>query len=340
MQSSDDNALTCPLCDHKEQICAANQDSADFDFEAAETDDIWNDDTISLLQCGHCAAMIARADGESMQPCPYCAHDALTVTNGSLGVKPDLIAPFRISAAQAAGVQQSWLKRRFLAPFGFTNEYSSGRLQGVYLPYWRFDATAKSSYTGQAGNFFHQAELNTVSTRERTEIKNQRERRVRWRMVSGNYDRTFKDIIFGDSDIDPKVISEIEPFKLSELVKYDAKFAAGFYIERYQAGLKAMWERARLYMEQKLREDMTSMVRKGSNVIGAVNICTHYADIGYKLMLLPLWISCYRFRSKVYSVYINGQTGAIYGRSPVSALKISIIAFALLAAAALFILVL
>ena len=157
-------------------------------------------------------------------------------------------------------------------------------------------------------------------------------------MVSGNYNKNFVDVIFGDAGFtNSKVIKHIEPFKLSELVKYDDKHISGFAVERYNLGLKASWERAKAYMDSVLRNDITAIVKRGSDVNGAVNICTKYTDIDYQLLLLPVWISTYRYRNKAFNVYINGQTGDIYGESPVSILKIGIIVLAAAAVAALLI---
>ena len=40
-------------------------------------------------------------------------------------------------------------------------------------------------------------------------------------------------------------------------------------------------------------------------------------------MLLPVWISAYRYRDKVYRFLINGQTGEVSGESPKSWWKIA-----------------
>ena len=338
MQTNNQGDLICPNCGHKDQICAANHDTEDFDFEEAEAAAIWSD-PVSFVRCNACAMQVVRTEGEPFPTCPYCAS-ILADSETEYGIKPGWVAPFKINEEQAENIQNAWLTRKLLLPFTFSKTHSRSSFQGVYIPYWSFGATANSAYTGQAGNYYHETEVNTISKEVRTETKNKRVRKIRWRMVSGNYDKKFDDIIFGDSRIEPQIIKGIEPFLLSELVKYDLKYSAGFSIERYSIGLKDMWERARQFMSTKMRADITTIIRKGSNLTGTINICTHYSDIGYKLMLLPLWSSSYRFHDKIYQVFINGQTGKIYGYSPVSALKIGIVAVVLSAIAALFIFVL
>ena len=90
-------------------------------------------------------------------------------------------------------------------------------------------------------------------------------------------------------------------------------FLAGFSAERYKSGLKAVWERAKLYINKILRNDIRAIIKRGCDVVGTVNISTNYNDIKYKHMLLPVWISAYTFKDKVYNFFINGQTGEVQG---------------------------
>lgn len=331
-----DDSLSCPFCDHKEQICAANSETEDLDFLALEAESLWSEPAAE--HCENCGSETARIPGDASVACVHCAANGLMPSDKPYGVRPSQIAPFKLTGAQASELLDGWLRKRLLAPFAFRKELSAGNLNGLYLPYWSFGANANTEYAGQAGSYYRDTEVNTVSSGDRTQAKSRRVRKVRWRMVSGSYSKKFSDVIFGDAaQTDAKAIKGLEPFKLSELVKYDDKYVAGNTIERYKLGLQASWERAKAYMNTVLRTDITAIVKRGSDVTGAVNICTKYTDINYQLLLLPIWISTYRFRKKAYHVYINGQTGEMFGESPVSALKIGIIMLALAAAAALLI---
>jgi hypothetical protein len=326
--------LYCAFCDRKELVCADNTELEDFDLAVAEAEAHW-EEAAHIVQCKSCGSETAGLDG-APDICAYCAGQALETLDEEYGIRPGYLAPFKQSRDDATARLGNWMKRRFLAPFTFKKERSLGSLNGVYLPYWSFGASSNAAYTGQAGSYYRDTEVNTASAGERTEAKSRSVRKVRWRMVSGNYDKKFSDIIFGDSShLSPAVVRRIEPFKLNELVKYDAKFINGFAVERYKLGLKGNWERAKAYMGGKLRDDVTSIVKRGSDIVGAVKMCTKYSEVSYKLMLLPLWVFTYSYKNKTYSVYVNGQTGETHGDFPISVLKIGIIALAALAAAAL-----
>lgn len=321
--------LNCAFCNRKEEICAVNEDIEEYDFASAESDQSLNDwgtDT-KTIQCDNCGGKTVVPANETTASCAFCGSAKVISTDELPGIKPESLVPFKIDEKNANTLFGAWIKKRKLAPFALKKEYNAGNLKGVYLPYWSYDAKTLSTYTGQAGDYYYDTEMRTVTVNGLTETKPHRVQKIRWRFVSGTYDKTFDDIIFNDSgNVDQKLIEKIEPFHLNELVKYNARFLAGFSAERYKTGLKAVWERAKAHMSRIIRSDIKAIIKRGCDVVGTVNVCTNYTDIKYKHMLLPVWISSYQFRGKVYNFFVNGQTGEVQGSSPKSALKISIIA--------------
>ncbi|MEM8486403.1 MAG: hypothetical protein AAF564_12700, partial [Bacteroidota bacterium] len=50
---------------------------------------------------------------------------------------------------------------------------------------------------------------------------------------------------------------------------------------------------------------------------------TSYSNITFKHILLPIWISSYRYKGEIYRFMVNGQTGEVQGQRPWSKLKIA-----------------
>ena len=50
---------------------------------------------------------------------------------------------------------------------------------------------------------------------------------------------------------------------------------------------------------------------------------TRYSNITFKHILLPVWMSAYRYRDKIYRIVINARTGEVQGERPYSAWKIA-----------------
>jgi hypothetical protein len=51
----------------------------------------------------------------------------------------------------------------------------------------------------------------------------------------------------------------------------------------------------------------------------------HYETVKFKHILLPLWLAAYSFHGKTYQFMVNGESGRVAGRSPLSALKIALL---------------
>ena len=49
---------------------------------------------------------------------------------------------------------------------------------------------------------------------------------------------------------------------------------------------------------------------------------THYSDVTFKHLLLPVWLMAYRYKEKSYRVIINAVTGEVSGERPYSLFKI------------------
>ena len=58
---------------------------------------------------------------------------------------------------------------------------------------------------------------------------------------------------------------------------------------------------------------------------------TYYSDITFKYILLPVWISAYRFKDKTYQFLVNARTGEVQGERPWSWIKITLAVLAALA---------
>ena len=50
----------------------------------------------------------------------------------------------------------------------------------------------------------------------------------------------------------------------------------------------------------------------------------------FRHLLLPVWIGAYRFQGKVFQVVVNARTGEVQGERPYSAIKITLLVFAII----------
>src|SRR5262249_39218826 len=67
----------------------------------------------------------------------------------------------------------------------------------------------------------------------------------------------------------------------------------------------------------------------------ALHVVDRFSDEKFKHVLLPIWISVYRYNGKPFRFLVNGQTGEVTGHAPWSVLKITLLCLALLLVAVL-----
>ena len=185
---------------------------------------------------------------------------------------------------------------------------------GVYLPMWTFDTKTFSSYTGRLGKHY----TTTVGSG-----KNKRTvTRTRWYSIRGNINVNFDDLLVNaGKQITQKEIEELAPFSTNESFEYDKKFLAGFSAEHYQLSLKDGWDLARHLTNPIIERHILSRYRY--DVKGEIIIHPNYYDNKYKYVLVPIWIGNYEYNKKHYRFLVNGETGKISGKSPISALKVT-----------------
>jgi hypothetical protein len=102
---------------------------------------------------------------------------------------------------------------------------------------------------------------------------------------------------------------------------YDDKYLSGFRTETYSTDVKTAYGEAKQRMEpdihQKIREDI------GGNTQMIHYVNTTYNNPTFKHILLPVWISAFRYKDKVYQFLVNARTGEVQGARPYSAAKIA-----------------
>jgi hypothetical protein len=120
--------------------------------------------------------------------------------------------------------------------------------------------------------------------------------------------------------VNPELLRKIEPFPTKELAAYDAGFLAGWVVEQYQIDLIAAAQHSRERMNRQLEQMCASQVP--GDTYRNLEVHPHYARQTFKHVLLPVWLLTFDYGQKIFQVLVNGYTGAIAGKYPLSAVKI------------------
>ena len=321
----DRGELVCDHCGHVEEIAQAGPWQStirELDFQSALAGELGDEEIeeTRVLECPSCGARVEFDDATHSKECPFCATPVVTGTGTHRHIKPKGVLPFALDERAARTAMTEWLGRLWFAPGGLQDYARKGRkMQGIYVPYWTFDADTKSSYHGERGTVYYETRTVTRDGKRQTI----RVQKVRWRSVSGRVARFFDDVLVLASRTLPKRYTDaLEPWDLSAMEPYRPEFLAGFRAEGYQVELDEGFVEARAHMDNVIARDVRFDI--GGDRQRIHDIDTAISDVTFKHVLLPVWLAAYKYRGETYRFVVNGRTGRVQGERPWSAWKIAV----------------
>lgn len=276
-----------------------------------------------VTDCPGCGAQVAFQPDIHAKECPFCATPVVADTGTHRHIKPKGVIPFQLTERQAHQAMNDWLGRLWFAPNSLQAYARKGRrMQGIYVPFWTYDADTATQYRGQRGDAYY------VTVRG-PNGKSRQERRIRWRRASGRVARAFDDILILASRALPKRFTDrLAPWDLTGLRSYRPEFLSGFRAEGYQVALDEGFEEAKAVMEAQIREDIRRDIGGDAQRIDQMTL--RIDDVTFKHILLPIWVAAYKYRGQSYRFVVNGQTGRVQGERPWSWIKIALAVLAAL----------
>lgn len=328
------DALACPYCGSQTAIPVSTDTVEERDFlEAAEQDlgEGAETEEVSSVQCQSCAALVEPSAGREAFHCPYCGASIVTTARSQRLIKPQALLPFKIDRHQATEMFRGWINKLWFAPDALKKlARLDGRLQGLYTPYWTYDAGTMSRYTGQRGDNYTVTRTRTVTRDGKTVQETYQDTQIRWRPAGGTVGRDFDDmLVVGSASLPRDLAESLEPWDLGNLVSYSDEYLSGFLAERYQLDVKQGWTRAKERMDVVIRGDVRRDIGGDHQRIHSLQ--TRHSGITFKHILLPMWICSYRYREKIYRFLVNARTGEVQGQRPWSWVKIALTALAVAA---------
>lgn len=329
--------LVCDHCGNTQPIehgpWTRSRAIAELDFETAlrALPDDPEIEITRVSQCPNCGARVEFDPDIHATECPFCATPVVADTGMSRQIKPRAVLPFGVEEDQARSAMVDWLGSLWFAPGGLMEYARKGRrLSGIYTPCWTFDADTKSSYRGQRGIVYYEEHIVVRNgKRERVRVP-----KVRWAPASGRVARFFDDVLIVASEaLPPKFRAGIANWDLTQLEPYAPEYLAGFRAEAYTVDLKDAFINAREVMDRQIIRDVKFDIGGDRQQVDHVE--TRISDVTFKHILVPVWIAAYKYRGRSFRFVVNGQTGAVTGERPWSALKIALAVLAAMIVAAI-----
>jgi DNA-directed RNA polymerase subunit RPC12/RpoP len=274
---------------------------------------------ISMLHCNNCGANQHVEENYKSLHCVYCTMPLIIEDMyREEWITPGAVLPFQIDQKKAFRVFQDWVRKLWFAPSKLKKAaLDPQNTKGLYAPYWTFDATLHADYTGQRGEYYYVTRTVGSGNNKKTVT----ERRTRWYPASGNISGFIDDTLTRASKQKSGVIPrKIARWDLNLLKPFDSSYLAGFVTEKYTIPLKD----GHLEAEKVAHDIAVRWVKRdiGGDTQRISSLDMTLSDETFKHILLPVYISAYKYKGKRYNFFVNGQTGKISGQRPYSFWKI------------------
>lgn len=319
-------ALVCEYCGHSNPIEAAEAAVEELDYRAFLEDASAKEATEERLtvKCDGCGAESTLGPNIASDECPFCGSAIVTAQSTKKVLKPRSVLPFKVKRKEAFEAFQKWLRGLWFAPNALKQKArNEERIQGIYVPYWTYDADADTQYRGQRGTHYYVTQTYTTTVNGKSVTKTRQVRKTRWRNVSGHVDDKFDDLlVMAGKSMPEKLADALEPWDLNSLVPYKNEYLSGFKTETYHVTLAGGFDVAKVKMEPTIRDTVRRDI--GGDEQRVNHMHSSYSKISFKHILLPVWLSSYRYEKKVYRFLVNARTGEVQGTRPYSWIKIAL----------------
>ena len=242
--------------------------------------------------------------------CSYCGTP-LVISSFKNDI--DAVAPFKINHEQALSSYKQWISSKIWAPRKLKKLAKVGKFIGHFLPTWAFDADTVTKYDGteiiqkKVARRTSQGQIVTV-------IEN-----IQHRFYGTRNDKFTNVITAGNNTISNEILEKLEPFDYINLKVYRDEYLFGYVLDNYSIGIEQGYNMA----TQEISRNINNRIRSSrNNTVTSLNTSITYQNQKQARYLLPIWSSSFKYHKKNYDFYINGCSGKVVGKTPISILKV------------------
>ncbi|GIO86243.1 hypothetical protein J25TS5_31750 [Paenibacillus faecis] len=294
--------LSCPSCGRKDDIGQ---------IPDPLKQQVFTEDEVKEYHCESCGAVIVTEPETSATSCSFCGSAVVLSERLTGKLAPAQVIPFAISKEEAMAAFKKWCRKGRLTPKGFMTADRVQGITGVYVPFWLYDlhndidvhghGTKVRSYT--RGDY-------RITETEHYEI---------YRKIRLDYARLPVD---ASQKMNDELMDKLEPFPYDRLKPFKTPYLAGYIAEKYSYTDEELTPRAKEKTAPYVESYIASTVSGYTTVnLSEKQVRTQVKRSDY--VLLPVWMVYYDYNRKPYIFAMNGQTGKIVGKPPISKGKVA-----------------
>lgn len=277
------------------------------------------------LGCPSCGARLVVEPSLRTMRCPYCAAPSVVERPPVPGVpEPTFALGFTVTHAAAREHVARWLSAR--GPFTRSGIRAAkpGEVRGVYVPAYLYSVLAHTRFSASIGEDYQETETYTTTENGKTVTRTRTVTRTEWRPLRGDVSGYVADVLVtASTGLRNDELEALEPFDLRGLARYTPALVSGWVAEEPSLTLEQCMAQARKEAVERVGRTLARFMPGDSH-----RDLRHDSRLEWEALdvcLLPVWVLAVRYAEDAppLRVLVNGQTGEVVGKAPLSAWKVA-----------------
>ena len=328
--------MKCPYCDAEFEITALDEHNKELaarknfqEVENGETIKASGNETIMLVAkgvkqnkekttieendlgdlatgaCPSCGAELLGDNNTIAMVCPCCGNSQIHKQRVTGLLRPEHVLPFHLEKKAAVEALKKFYNGKKLLPNFFKEENRVNSIQGLYVPFWLFNAKARGRVSYKAtktkswsDNNFNYNKIDTYSIVREGSL-------------------AFEKIpVDGSEKMNDDYMDAIEPFDYTKIQPFQTGYLSGYIAEKYDVDEKTSKERASIRIQNTIESQFAKTIKGYASVTKEQsNIKIEDAEASYALF--PVWVLNTKYQKENFQFIMNGQSGLIVGKLPI-----------------------
>ncbi|AXI08861.1 hypothetical protein CUC15_08010 [Oceanobacillus zhaokaii] len=289
--------LTCQSCGRTDNIEGFSDEYITKTF---------SDEEAKEYQCENCGAVIITDADTTATSCSFCGAAVVLGDRLSGILAPARVLPFTISKEEAKTAFQKWCKNGRLTPKDFMEANRIKGITGIYVPFWLYDlnSDAKVDAVGTKVRTYSRGDYNYTETK--------------YYDIYRDIDLNFQKVPVDASEkLNDELMDKLEPFDYNSLKEFKTPYLAGYIAEKYNYDDNEMLPRVKAKVDKYIDSYIHSTI-SGYQSVRYNNKRINTKSKNSYYVLLPVWMFYYDYNKSEHIFAMNGQTGKVVGKPPLS----------------------
>ena len=259
--------------------------------------------TLNSYRCKSCGRVYFMTTEGRSSRCPNCGNSDVELTDEP-GFCADGVIPFKLNKQEASEAMQTYLKSNKKIPKELKTMAKDQKLMSVLVPVWNFSFNLYASYSA------------TESV-----------------VKKDSYDMyyTINNPIFGDKEKrissidecategeDDELLSLFDENDYSQIVPYTPEYSFGSRVDPISKDIHTFYDKVMKKASSEYERQIKRELLNRKNDTHDIDVSCRTGDVFFNFTYVPVYLNVFKYKNKLYKLYISGTTGKVAGKTPVS----------------------